>query len=67
MYEDLGYKNAIFCSPEVYKNQIFPFYAEMIDFFHGYDLPVVLHSCGFTEPLLDLIVDVGFDALNPME
>ncbi len=67
MYEDLGYKNATFCSPEVYKNQIFPFYAEMIEFFHSYDLPVVLHSCGFTEPILDLIVDVGFDALNPME
>jgi uroporphyrinogen decarboxylase len=30
-------------------------------------LPVVLHSCGLVEPLLDLIVDVGFDALNPME
>jgi len=67
MYEDLGYKNATFCSPDVYRTLIFPFYAEMVEFFHGYDLPVVLHSCGFTEPVLDLIVDAGFDALNPME
>ena len=67
MYEDLGYKGATFCSPEICKTLIFPFYGEMIDFFHDYDLPVVLHSCGFTEPILDLIVDVGFDALNPME
>ena len=39
----------------------------MMEFSHGYDLPVVLHSCGFTEPILDLVVDAGFDALNPME
>jgi len=67
LYEDLGYKQATFCSPETYRDLIFPFYAEMVEFFHGYDLPVVLHSCGLTEPLLDPIVDAGFDALNPME
>ena len=32
-----------------------------------YDLPVTLHTCGFTEPALDLIVEAGFDGLNPME
>ena len=67
IYEDLGYKNATFCSPDIYEALVFPFYREMVDFFHGYDLPVVLHSCGFTEPIIDQIVDVGFDALNPME
>ena len=36
-------------------------------FFHSFDIPVVLHTCGYTEPALDLIVQVGFDALNPME
>jgi uroporphyrinogen decarboxylase len=46
---------------------IFPYYAEMVDFFHGYDLPVVLHTCGSTVDALPLILDAGFDALNPME
>ncbi|HUS45383.1 MAG TPA: uroporphyrinogen decarboxylase family protein [Phycisphaerae bacterium] len=67
LYEDLGYKGSLFCGPKVLEELIFPYYEEMVDFFHGYDLPVVLHTCGFTEPALDLIVGAGFDGLNPME
>jgi uroporphyrinogen decarboxylase len=67
IYEDLGYKGRTFASPKVLSEVIFPYYAELVEFFHSYDLPVVLHTCGYTEPILDLIVEAGFDALNPME
>jgi uroporphyrinogen decarboxylase len=67
IYEDLGYKNGLFASPKVLSELIFPYYKELVDFFHGYNLPVVLHSCGSTAQALPLIVDAGFDALNPME
>ena len=39
----------------------------MVDFYHSFNLPVVLHTCGFVEPILDQIADAGFDALHPME
>jgi uroporphyrinogen decarboxylase len=67
IYEDLGYKHRLFASPRVLEELIFPYYAELVAFFHARDLPVVLHSCGFVEPALDLICTAGFDALNPME
>ena len=67
LYEDMGYKNGLFASPKVLGHLVFPYYAEMVDFFHSYDLPVVLHTCGSTVDALPLIVDAGFDALNPME
>ena len=67
MYEDLGYRNSLFCSPELYKRLLFPFYRRMVDFYHSYNLPVVLHTCGFVEPILDQIAEAGFDALHPME
>ena len=67
LYEDLGYKNGLFASPKVLDELIFPYYREMIDFFHSYDLPVVLHTCGSTAQALPLIVEAGFDAINPME
>jgi uroporphyrinogen decarboxylase len=67
LYEDLGYKNGLFASPETLETLIFPYYAEMVDFFHERDLPVVLHTCGSTREALPLIVEAGFDALNPME
>jgi uroporphyrinogen decarboxylase len=67
LYEDLGYKGSLFVSPKGLSELIFPYYREMVDFFHSYDLPVVLHSCGYVEEALPLVVEVGFDALNPME
>lgn len=67
IYEDLGYRNGLFCSPEILGALIFPYYKELVDFFHSYDLPVVLHACGYIEEALPLIVAAGFDALNPME
>ncbi|MCP4167379.1 MAG: hypothetical protein GY759_16030 [Chloroflexi bacterium] len=67
LYEDLGYRNGLFASPKVLAELIFPYYRELVDFFHGYDLPVVLHTCGSVAQALPLIVEAGFDALNPME
>jgi uroporphyrinogen decarboxylase len=67
MYEDLGYKGTTFCSPKVYDDLFFPYYREMVDFFHARNLPVVLHSCGYVEELIPRFLELGFDALNPME
>lgn len=67
VYEDLGYKNALFCSPEVLRDLIFPYYSELVSFIHTYGIPVVLHTCGYQQPAIPLIIEAGFDALNPME
>ncbi len=67
IYEDLGYKNGLFASPKVLNEMIFPYYKELNDFFHSYDLPVILHSCGSVLEAMPLIIDAGFDGLNPME
>ncbi|MCG2791561.1 MAG: hypothetical protein L6305_07415 [Actinomycetia bacterium] len=67
VYEDLGYKNGLFCSPKQLEELIFPYYKELVDFFHSYNLPVILHSCGNITEALPLIVQTGFDGLNPME
>ena len=67
IYEDLGYRGRLICSPGMLEDLFFPYYREIVDFFHGYGLPVVLHSCGFQEPMIPLAVQAGFDALNPME
>ena len=67
MYEDLGYKQRLFCSPGMLRDLVFPYYREVVDFFHSYGVPVVLHTCGRTTEALPLIVEAGFDGLNPME
>lgn len=67
VYEDLGYRDRLFCSVPTLADVIFPYYAELVSFFHEYDLPVVFHSCGYQEPMIPLAIEAGFDALNPME
>lgn len=67
IYEDLGYKVGLTASPKVLSALVFPYYAELVDFFHSYRLPVVFHTCGDITQAIPLIVEAGFDALNPME
>ncbi len=67
VYEDLGYREKLFCSPDILEELFFPYYTELVSFFHSYDLPVVFHSCGYQAPMIPLAIKAGFDALNPME
>jgi len=67
IYEDLGYRNGLVCSPKTLETLIFPYYAELNDFFHTYDLPVILHTDGRIDEAIPLIIDAGFAAINPME
>ncbi|MBE5816333.1 MAG: hypothetical protein E7315_01250 [Clostridiales bacterium] len=66
-YEDMGYKGAPFMSPEMYKRFIFPSHKKTCEFAHSHSLPVIMHSCGFIEPLLPYMIEAGIDALQAME
>ncbi|MFW6189302.1 MAG: uroporphyrinogen decarboxylase family protein [Planctomycetota bacterium] len=65
--EDLGYHKGLFCSPRTFEELVFPYYAELVDWFHERDLPVLLHTCGSIGEALPLIVEAGFDCMDPME
>jgi uroporphyrinogen decarboxylase len=67
IFEDLGYRNGLYCSPKVLDELILPYYKELVDFLHGYGLPVLLHSCGGVSDAVSRIAQVGFDGLHPME
>lgn len=54
-------------SPEMYRELIMPAHRKTIDFAHSLGLPVVMHSCGFVEPLLPYMVEAGIDCLQAME
>ena len=65
--EDLGYKNGLFASPRVLRELVLPYHKEIVDFCHSYGLPVILHTDGSIAEALPLIVEAGYDALNPIE
>jgi len=66
-YEDMGYKGSPFMSPAMYRELIKPAHAKTIAYAHGLGLPVVMHSCGFIEPLLPDMIDAGIDCLQVIE
>lgn len=66
-YEDMGFKGRPFMSPEMYRELIMPAHKRTMDFAHSLGLPVVMHSCGFVEPLLPSMIEAGIDCLQAME
>ncbi|MBT5873041.1 MAG: hypothetical protein HOH43_06445, partial [Candidatus Latescibacteria bacterium] len=40
---------------------------EICDFFHRHDMPVILHSCGNIKELIPLLLEAGFDCIQPVE
>lgn len=66
-YEDMGFKERPFMSPAMYRELIFPAHRRTIDFAHANGLPVIMHSCGFVEPLLPGMIEAGIDCLQAIE
>jgi uroporphyrinogen decarboxylase len=66
-YEDMGYKGTPFISPDMYKEIIFPYHKKLFDYAHGLNLPVIVHSCGFVEPLIPGMIEAGMDCLQTIE
>jgi len=66
-YEDMGFKERPFLSLPMYRDLIQPAHRRTCDFAHAHKLPVVMHSCGFVEPLLPGMIEAGIDALQVIE
>ena len=66
-YEDLGFKGRPFMSPAMFNEYLVPWYKKTFDYAHSHDMPVILHSCGYIEPLLDGLVEAGIDCLQVIE
>lgn len=66
-YEDMGFKERPFMSPAMYAELIAPAHKYTIDYAHSIGLPVMMHSCGFVEPLLPGMIASGIDGLQVIE
>jgi len=65
--EDLAYKTNTFASPKVYEELIFPFYLELIDFYHQKGVLALFHCDGAVSKVLPMLADLDIDAFNPVE
>lgn len=66
-WDDMGYKNTTFFSTQLYRELLKPYHKKAVDWAHERGLVTELHSCGYIEPLLPDLLDVGIEMLNPLE
>jgi uroporphyrinogen decarboxylase len=67
--DDWGTQNNLIASPRVYRQLFMPFRRRINDRCHELapQVKLFLHSCGAIYDLIDLIIDSGFDILNPVQ
>jgi uroporphyrinogen decarboxylase len=67
VYEDFGFRNGLFCSPRALRELILPYHRQLLDFLKSYGLKIMLHSCGDIRKAIPIIVEAGYDCLQPLE
>lgn len=66
-YEDMGFKERPFMSPAMYRELIQSGHKYTIDYAKSLNLPVIMHSCGYVEPLIPGMLEAGIDCLQVIE
>ncbi len=66
-YEDMGFKERPFMSPEKYREFLMPQHKRSCDYAHSHNMTVIMHSCGYIEPLLPHMIEAGIDCLQVIE
>jgi len=65
--DDMGYKHSQFFSVGCYREILKPFHKRAIDWAHAKGIKARLHSCGDVNPFVPELLELGLDALNPLE
>ena len=66
--DDLASQQGCLFSPRVYRTLLKPYYKQYIDFVKSKtDASVFYHSCGNVTAFIDDLIEIGVDALNPVQ
>ena len=65
--DDVGTQRTPLMRPELYRRLIKPFHRSMAAAVHRFNKPIIYHSCGAISSLIPDLLDVGIDALNPVQ
>lgn len=65
--DDMGYRNGTFFSVPMYREILKPVQKRAIEWAHAKGIVAHLHSCGNINAFVPELVEMGLDALNPLE
>jgi uroporphyrinogen decarboxylase len=65
--DDWGFKTQTLLSPRQMRTYLFPWHKRIVDVVHQTGKPVILHSCGHFERIIDDLSDLGIDGRHSYE
>ncbi len=67
--DDVGIQDRMLLSPELWREFIKPCYGRVFGAYKRLDpnVRIATHICGYVEPILDDLIEVGVDILNPVQ
>ncbi len=66
-YDDMAYKNSTLFSRQMWYDLVRPYQLKTVEWAHGHGVKAHLHCCGNINSLIDDLIDIGIDMLNPLE
>ncbi len=67
IWGDVAYRNDMFFSPDYWRQYFKPWVKAIVDYAHAKGLMVIYHGCGNINKILDDYIEIGIDAMNPLE
>ena len=67
IWGDVAYQAGTFTSPSHWREYYKPWVARITAAAHEHGLPVIYHGCGNIHALIEDFIEIGVDALNPLE
>ncbi|MBN2295372.1 MAG: hypothetical protein JXM70_23275 [Pirellulales bacterium] len=65
--DDLGTQQSGIISPKTHREMIFPYISEVVGKIKAAGKKVVMHSCGAVSDFVPSLIEMGVDALNPVQ
>lgn len=65
--DDFGTQEALFISPDMWREFFKPLLKRFSDLGHDYGMKTMFHSCGSVWSIIPDLVDIGMDAVNPVQ
>jgi len=66
-HDDFGTNDRMFMSPETWRKLLKPHLKRIVDAVHEMGIIYQHHSCGFVEPIIGDLVEIGVDALDNVQ
>jgi hypothetical protein len=67
IWGDVAYRKSLLFSPAYWRTYFKPGIRSIVESCHDRKLPVIFHSCGNISALLPDFIDLGLEAINPLE